>query len=583
MILQALVRCYDALAEAGRLEKPGWSPVKVSLALELDENGALLRVLPLGETDEKGKRRPPKLNVPAPVKRSSGVASNFLCDNAIYILGMDSKGRPERTAQCRAACREKHEALLSNVEHPMARAIVRFFANWDPTAAGENPALAPYMDELAQGANLVFCMDSEFAQDVPALRQAWDDAYGADETAARGRCLVTGEEAPIALLHPSIKGVMGANPTGASLVSFNARAYESYGRDEAQGLNAPVGERAAFAYGAALNYLLSDRTYNTRLGETTLVYWAEGAEEGYNFAMSCMLGLEDNLMRQEQLKGVMDALCSGRTAYWDDIPLNPDNRFYILGLAPNSARLSVRFFLQNSFGGFAEKLNRHQEELKIVRPSDDLRETLPVWALLRETANPNSRDKNPPGQLVGETMRAILTGAPYPASLFTQVQMRIRAEHEINRGKAAVIKAWLLRNVAAKRPEHVYKEVLRVKLNDETTYQPYLLGRLFAVLEGLQQAANPGINTTIRDRYFNSACATPAMVFPALVRLAQAHLNKLEIGLRRYYEDMIKEICGAMEESLPAHMALQDQGVFQLGYYHQKQKLYTKKEEKNNV
>lgn len=583
MILQALVRCYDALVEAGRLEKPGWSPVKVSLALELDENGALLRVLPLGETDEKGKRRPPKLNVPAPVKRSSGVASNFLCDNAIYILGMDSKGRPERTAQCRAACREKLEALLSNVEHPMARAIVRFFESWDPAAADENPALAPYMDELAQGANLVFCMDSEFAQDVPALRQAWDDAYGADETAARGRCLVTGEEAPIALLHPSIKGVMGANPTGASLVSFNARAYESYGRDEAQGLNAPVGERAAFAYGAALNYLLSDRTYNTRLGETTLVYWAEGAEEGYNFAMSCMLGLEDNLMRQEQLKGVMDALCSGRTAYWDDIPLNPDNRFYILGLAPNSARLSVRFFLQNSFGGFAEKLNRHQEELKIVRPSGDMRETLPVWALLRETANPNSRDKNPPGQLVGETMRAILTGAPYPASLFTQVQMRIRAEHEINRGKAAVIKAWLLRNVAAKRPEHVYKEVLRVKLNDETTYQPYLLGRLFAVLEGLQQAANPGINTTIRDRYFNSACATPAMVFPTLVKLAQAHLNKLDTGLRIHYEKMITELYGAMEESLPAHMALQDQGVFQLGYYQQKQKLYTKKEEKNNV
>ena len=176
MILQALVRCYDALVEAGRLEKPGWLPVKVSLALELDENGALLRVLPLGETDEKGKRRPPKLNVPAPIKRASNVASNFLCDNAIYILGMDSKGRPERTAQCYAACREKHEALLSNVAHPMARAIVRFFKSWDPAAAGENPALAPYMDELSQGANLVFCMDSEFAQDVPALRQAWDDA-----------------------------------------------------------------------------------------------------------------------------------------------------------------------------------------------------------------------------------------------------------------------------------------------------------------------------------------------------------------------------------------------------------------------
>lgn len=586
MILQALVRCYDALTEAGKLEKPGWSPVKVSLALELDESGALLRVFPLGETDEKGKRRPPKLNVPAQEKRASNVAANFLCDNAAYILGLDSKGRPGRTAQCYAACREKHKALLSAVDHPMARAIVRFFEGWEPAAANDNTALAPYMDELTQGVNLCFCMDSEFAQDVPALRQAWDDAYGDDEEAVHGRCLVTGEKAPIALLHPSIKGVLGAKGTGASLVSFNARAYESYGRDEAQGLNAPVSKRAAFAYGAALNYLLSEETYYTRIGDTTLVYWAEGARKEYNSAMSCMFGIKDNLMQQEQLKSVMDALSEGRPVQWDEITLRPDNQFYILGLAPNSARLSVRFFLQNSFGGFAEKMKRYQEEVEIVRPAFDTWETLPVWALLSETVRPNSSDKNPPAELVGETMRAILTGAPYPASLFAQIQVRIRAEHDINRGKAAAIKAWLLRNVTAKNPEHVYKEVLRVKLNDETTYLPYLLGRLFAVLEGLQQDANPGINTTIRECYFNSACATPAMVFPMLINHAQAHLNKLshsKVTGTIDYGEVITALYCEINESLPAHMALQDQGIFQLGYYHQKQKLYTKKEEKNNV
>ena len=586
MILQALVRCYESLAAAGKLEKPGWSMVKVSWGLELTPEGQIRRLWPLESADAKGKKRPQLIKLPAQTKKTVGVVSNFLCENSSYILGRDNKGKPERSLECFKACAARHREILTEVEHPMAKAILRFFAGWDPQTAEENAVLAPEWEEILKGGNLVFCMDGVYAQDVPEIAQAWDEAYADDEKAEMGRCLVTGQKAPVAILHPSIKGIVGAQSSGAALVSFNAPSLESFGKDDrdkqGQGRNAPVSTYAAFAYTEALNYLLREPAYHSRLGDTTLIYWAEGAKEEYSSAMAGMM-FSDN-MEQEDLKDVMEALSSGKTVLWNKLPLNPDNRFYILGIAPNAARLAVRFFLQNTFGSFAANLDRHQKRLEIVRPAFDEREGLSVWSLLRETANPNSRDKKPPEPLVSALMRAVLMNTPYPAELFIQTEIRLRAEHEVSRGKAAILKAYLLRNVVELNPDnHPYKEVLQVQLNENTTYLPYRLGRLFAVLEALQLKANPGINATIKDRYFNSACATPAVVFPTLVRLAQNHLNKLDGGIKVYYDKMITGLFNAVEESYPVRLSLQDQGIFQIGYYHQKKKLFTKKEETENV
>lgn len=586
MILQALVRCYESLAAAGKLEKPGWSMVKVSWGLELTPEGQIQRLWPLEIADAKGKKRPQLIKLPAQTKKTVGVVSNFLCENSSYILGRDNKGKPERSLECFKACAARHREILAEVEHPMAKAILRFFAGWNPQTAEENAVLAPEWEEILKGGNLVFCMDGVYAQDVPEIAQAWDEAYADDENAEMGRCLVTGQKAPVAILHPSIKGIVGAQSSGAALVSFNAPSLESFGKDDrdkqGQGRNAPVSTYAAFAYTEALNYLLREPAYHSRLGDTTLIYWAEGAEEEYSSAMAGMM-FSDN-MEQEDLKDVMEALSSGKTVLWNKLPLNPDNRFYILGIAPNAARLAVRFFLQNTFGSFAANLDRHQKRLEIVRPAFDEREGLSVWSLLRETANPNSRDKKPPEPLVSALMRAVLMNTPYPAELFIQTEIRLRAEHEVSRGKAAILKAYLLRNVVELNPDnHPYKEVLQVQLNENTTYLPYRLGRLFAMLEALQLKANPGINATIKDRYFNSACATPAVVFPTLVRLAQNHLNKLDGGIKVYYDKMITGLFNAVEESYPVRLSLQDQGIFQIGYYHQKQKLFTKKEELENV
>ena len=588
MILQALVRCYESLAAAGKLEKPGWSMVKVSWGLELTPEGQIQRLWPLEIADAKGKKRPQLIKLPAQTKKTVGVVSNFLCENSSYILGRDNKGKPERSLECFKACAARHREILAEVEHPMAKAILRFFAGWNPQTAEENAVLTPEWEEILKGGNLVFCMDGVYAQDVPEIAQAWDEAYADDEKAEMGRCLVTGQKAPVAILHPSIKGIVGAQSSGAALVSFNAPSLESFGKDDrdkqGQGRNAPVSTYAAFAYTEALNYLLREPAYHSRLGDTTLIYWAEGAEEEYSSAMAGMM-FSDN-MEQEDLKDVMEALSSGKTVLWNKLPLNPDNRFYILGIAPNAARLAVRFFLQNTFGSFAANLDRHQKRLEIVRPAFDEREGLSVWSLLRETANPNSRDKKPPEPLVSALMRAVLMNTPYPAELFIQTEIRLRAEHEVSRGKAAILKAYLLRNVVELNPDnHPYKEVLQVQLNETTTHlpYPYRLGQLFAVLEALQLKANPGINATIKDRYFNSACATPAVVFPTLIRLAQNHLNKLDGGIKVYYDKMITGLLNAVEESYPVRLSLQDQGIFQIGYYHQKQKLFTKKEELENV
>lgn len=595
MILQSLVRCYDSLAAQGTLKRPGWSAVKVQWGLCLTADGQVSSVEMLGAANDKGKLLPRMMFLPTPVKRTSGKAASFLCDNAKYLLGITSEMRSSEhtpsdskaikdAGTCFRISAQRHHDLLDGVSCPMAQAILRFFDAWQPEQALQTPALLEHFDDLCKGGNLLFCLINELgtvteAQNVPEIQAAWDASVSnSSERSAFGRCLVTGDEDTIAMLHPSIKGVVGAQSSGASLVSFNALAFESYGRNKGQGLNAPVGNHAAFAYGEALNYMLREKNYHSLLGSATLVYWAETAQSAYSDCFAALLGTNED-MTQNTLDGVMKAIRLGQGLQWKNVPLDSRTPFYILGLSPNASRLSVRFFLQGTFGDFAANLARHQERLNIIRPSFDQRETLSAYSLLKETANPNSRDKLPPSHLVGDLLRAILGDTPYPVSLLTQTELRIHAEHNVSRGKAAILKAWLLKN--GSNPQ--YKEVIDVQLNEQTNYAPYVLGRLFAVLESLQQKANPGINATIMDRYFNAACATPSIVFPTLLKLAQSHLKKLDTGYFIYYDKQMTELCGRLTDSYPARLNLQDQGIFQLGYYHQKQKFFTKKEENSNV
>ncbi len=583
MILQALNQYYDRLVQSGELARPGWQPVKVAYALEIDDDGQLVRVLPLMSEVEKGKKKvqvPRTMNLPAQAKRSVDITANFLCDNSSYILGIDGKGKPERTLKCFQACRDLHIELLKDVDSAPACAICRFFETWQPQAVLECEVLQPFLEDIQSGVNITFSYGpNSSVQCWPEVQRAWDAHYNAECGGATMRCLVTGEETVPARIHPSIKGVAGGQPTGTTLVGFNFPAFESFGRDGGQGLNAPVSEKAAFAYSAALNYMIAHQGHHFRLSDATVVFWAESGNEGYAACFAAMFG-DNTALTENDIFDAVKNLAAGRAVVWNDSDLKPDERFYVLGLAPNAARLTVRFFLQDTFGDFARNLQTHHERMRIVRPAFDMRTILTFRQVLDETVNQKSRDKTPSPLLSGSLMRSVLTGLPYPMLLLEQVELRIRAEHEINRGRTAIIKAFLLKNTREHRQFNQYKEALSVELNENTNYQPYLLGRLFAVLEGLQQAANPGINATIRNRFFNSACATPAVVFPQLIKLAQAHLKKLDGGLDVYYNKQLGDILSRFNSDYPARLSLYDQGIFQLGYYHQVQARYTKKEEK---
>ena len=572
MILQALTRYYETLADQGKIARPGWAKSRISYALCLNKDGEFIQVIPLLEETGGKKPQPRQFDLPAPVKRSSGIDSNFLWDNSSYLLGVDAKSKPDRSRQCFIACRERHHAVLDGVNSTAAAAILRFFDTWNPANARTHPALQNDFEGMTAGGNLMFRIDGAFPHEDEAIRHAWQAYYDKAEGDTQ-QCLVTGQEDQIAVVHPSIKGVDGAQSSGAAIVSFNAPAFCSYGQE--QSFNAPVGRYAAFAYTAALNHLLADRENVQKIGDTSVVCWAENAEPQYQaFTFAALFGQKQDRLDENDLRETVRRLASGMRVPEHD--LDPDSTFYILGLAPNAARLAVRFFFRDSFGHLMKNVNEHHERMEIVRPSYDKYATIPLWAMLRETVNQNSRDKSPSPIMAGAVARAIFTGGLYPAMLLEQTMMRIRAERDINRGKAAIIKAYYLRNSNPDCP----KEVLTVALNEASTNPAYTLGRLFSVYEAVQSDANPGINSTIKDKYFNSAASTPATIFPLLDNLCQKHLRKLSTGRRIWYEKQIMALTAVLGDEYPTRMNLPQQGSFNLGYYHQTQKRYEKKEEK---
>ena len=586
MILQALTAYYEQLVRLGKLSAPGWDDsFKVSYELRLNDAGQLLRVVSLLTEKTVGKKTvlaPRAMRVPAHEKRSSGIAANFLCDNSTYLLGADEKGKPERAADCFKACAKLHHTILDGVDSPAARALLAYFDSWDPAQAAAHPLLAEQWKEITGNAKLIFGYEAadhshSFVNDDPAIQNAWQAHYN-DRSADSdmGQCLITGKYAPIERTHPNISGVPGAQSSGAALVSFNAPAFCSYGHE--QGDNAPVSKYAAFAYTTALNRLLADRNHCKHVGDTTILCWAENAEPVYQDAMSMFLFGADEAagIQESDVQAALKRLSAGQTVPFLEKELSPDQHFYLLGLAPNAARLSVRFFLRDTFGSFAQNLQKHAEEMEIDCSEKEKFRTLPIWAVVNETTRTvPGQPAKPSPQLAGDLLRAVLTGGRYPATLLNGVTLRIRAEQTVTRGRAAVIKAYYLRNY----PTELNKEVYTVSLN-ETTNVPYLLGRLFSVLEAVQKAANPGINTTIKDRYFNAACATPGMSFPTLLRLSQKHLRKLNDGLATHYDKQITELMAQLPESgFPVRLSLPDQGKFTIGYYHQTQKRYVKKNE----
>lgn len=579
MIIQSLVHYYEQLLEDpdSGIARPGWCTQRVKYLLELSPNGVLSAVVPCGD----GKHGVAK-EVPEQVKRSSGVAPNFLCDTSSYLLGIDGKGKPDRSRKCFEASKALHCGLLKDCRGPVARAILGFYSRWDlgRIDCESVPGLA---DEGILGASMSFCLfDGESwleACEDGELQAVWESRSPEENVQSKMISLATGEKAPIARLHPAIKGVFGAQPSGASLVGFNAESFESYGHADEQGRNAPVDIPSTQAYATALNYLLGSRQHRGRLGDTTVVFWSSQRifDQANCSVLALALGFEPagddataRMQSQQNLKAIMDGLVSGKPIDVDGVFLGDE--FFLLGLAPNAARLAVRFFLHDSFGEMMRHVADHYR-ISDVCHGPSQRSFVTPYYLLRSLENPNSKNPVVSSQLSASLMRAVLRGSRYPEALYENVLLRVRATKKVEREHAAIIRAYLIRN--AKRNE----SEVTVDVNNGNRDVAYMLGRAFYVLEQIQEAANS--KATIADRYLNAACSTPATTFPVLLKLSVAHLSKLSReapGLGVHLEKQLGELLVQQGSEFPKRLSLIDQGSFLLGYYQQKQARYQKKE-----
>lgn len=604
MILTALYELYERLAadpQSG-IARWGYSEAPVVAVFELSPDGELLGTIPLGT--QKGKRVTGiRLRVPEQLKRTSGTSPNFLCDNIEYLVGVrpGEFSSDERSLKRKSACQNLHMQILSGVDDEGAQAVLGFLTQ-KPENVLQNEELIRIRNVLDSGGNIIFRLsgDTFYIHERPAVRRAWE-GYVSERSkdAHYGQCLITGTHGPIARLHKGIRGLFGARAAEPSLVSFDMESSRSYGK--LQGANAPVSEWAAFAYGTALSWLVSRERHHVVAGDNTIVFWAEqaGPEEDLTLTLlgEALGGRGESLSghadsgpflndeaRARKVKDVMEMVYQGRMPASGATEFDPTVRFYILGLWPNKARLSVRFWHVNTFGGMMENLRRHYEDLSIVH--HERARAVSVPRILMELTPAKSRKRETiPNVLVGSLMRSILEGTPYPQALYALLISRIRTdsndpdqprvERKVNYPRAAYIKAHLRRMARVhgdKKPEEGLAEVL----NTENKNPGYLLGRLFALLEKAQKDANPNIKATIKDRYYASASATPGVVFPVLIRSAQHHISKSDYGSR--VDKLIEEVISDVGD-FPNHLTLDQQGLFALGYYQQRAALYSKSHE----
>lgn len=574
-LLTSLARAYDRLPDAPPF---GFSTEKIALLISVRDDGSAT-VIDL-RSDEK-KRPPRMLMVPQAVKRTAGVAPNFLWDKTAYVLGLTA-GEGKRTAQEHQAFKDRHAEWLAGADDPGLLAFLRFLELWTPDQT------LPGMTDDLRDQNAIFAYEPDrlaglWLHNRPAAQEIWRNKAGADEAGAQ-MCLVNGVMGPVARLHPSIKGVWGAQTAGASLVSFNLDAFTSYGHE--QGDNAPVSGAAAFAYTTALNrFLTKDSGHRIQIGDASTVFWADGSEveaaasEGLFFAMlgggdaaSEDATAEDKTATAE-IKLRLEMIQQGTALSHVAPEIKHGVRFHILGLAPNAARLSVRFHYEDDFGKLVENYQNHLDNLRLDPPPRD--GFPPLWRYLIELAVLGKRENVPPN-LAGDWMRAILTGQPYPLTLLSTTLMRLRGDGDVNALRVGILKSVLIRNLKLEVP---------VALDPTLPNKGYVLGRLFAVYEEIQRAALGGnVNATIKDKFYGAASATPQKVFAVLDRGSANHFAKLRKqspGWAVNLEKLLTSITEVMEpgkDPIPVALSSAEQAMFGIGYYHQRSEAFRKRE-----
>lgn len=582
MILEALVRHYDRLADDGHDELPvyGFARKKITHVIVLEHDGTIHSINQLNPGQDRGIQ----LTVPDyGEKRTVNNRPYFCWDNAEYIFGTPIETKHEGRAQKRHDLFvQLHREVTDKISIPLFSALLHMLSRVEPGQA----KLRNDWEDICTG-TFVFTMRDEnfYLHDHEQVKSSWLYLLNEKKESQRGFCLISGRPTGIAKLHGAIKGVR--DPGGQAekgIIAFNSTenpAFDSFSKT--QSYNAPVSLEASFKYTTALNTLLADDRHKVQLGDTTVVFWTEKSPsletespdpaDALAEAFGIYKDKDDSEPKQpgatqtrSALQDFLERYRQGKSSNDAELLENAASPFYVLGLAPNAARISVRFWLSCTVAELAQRLDRHIQSLEMTGSRTD-QSSPTLRQLVRETAR---ETKDIPPQLAGELARAVLTGNPYPHSYPVAILRRIVADHVINHPRAAGLKAWLTRN---------HNREVSVSLDPQRTEEAYLLGRLFAAYERIQTDSVDGkLNRTIRDSYLSSASATPGIVFPRLYKLSQHHLGKLrrdKPGLAVVRERLVGEICRNLER-FPTRLTLEHQGLFAIGYYHQTQDFYTR-------
>lgn len=590
-ILTSLERAYHRLAEDEKVPPIGYADERIGYCIILNASGRPVGH-PVDMRNHTGKKPAAQRKwVPRPAKRTVKIVPNFLWDKTSYSLGVTAaeasgsdSGRDltDRTVNQYNAFRGHHLEALRETDDEGLIALRRFLEWWRPEQFNE----LDWPEEMIDS-NVVFRLEGErgFIHEREAARRLWISQMQQTYESNQAVCLVTGEKTSIARLHPAIKGVRAAQSSGASLVSFNIDAFESYGHK--QGGNAPVSEAAAAAYTTTLNHFLQTDEHKVQLGDASTVFWADSSEEIAEGVFSCFFGAKtDQSLQSQKVQTILEKMSKGRPMEQIRPNLPEGVRFYVLGLAPNAARLSIRFWVEDDFTNLVERFHRHYQDMRLSPEPHD--EQPSIWRCLLEVAPKTVKDKgkNIPPQLAGDMLRAILTGRNYPQTLLATILMRLRSDKAITGLRVALLKAVISRK--RRMTGHLTKEDFLVSLDPTNADPGYLLGRLFACFEYVQtQALGGSVNATICDKYYGAASATPRSVFPILQRNAMHHLSRVRRdrpGTYLYLDRELTQIygCAAPEALYVPTLSMDQQAFFAVGYYHQKNAFYTSRNEGTN-
>lgn len=598
MLIKALNDYYDLLASEGKILPEGYSKVNIHYLICLTAEGKIDRLIKYQEKQEirdaKGKIKekwvPRAVQMPQRTEKP-GIDSNVIEHRPLYIFGLNYEDGTLTTEDKTGKARKSHQAFveknlefIKDLDSPAVNAYRNFLSGWKPEEETENSELLALAKEYGKS-GYAFCLTGypdRLLQEEECIRQRWEQKCRESfENVAMdniGQCAVSGEDAPIARIHGKIRGVYGGHATGSVLIGFNNPSENSYGRE--QSYNSNISEGAMKKYTEALNYLLENssdsdgKKHKIMLDDITVVFWAMRTDGACEDMFMAMLNTQldqmdeketENMLREMLRSGRKGNITAARLESLDSIDSDVD--FYILGLKPNSSRLSVKFIYRRKYADILWNLARFQEELQVA---EELR-PVSIFQIKKELISPKSTSEKINPALFSKLFEAVLYGTSYPVYLLNAMIQRVKtdSDKEINRIRAGVIKACLNRNYK--------KEEFSVALDKENHGQAYLCGRLFAVLEKLQQdASGNSLNRTIKDAYFASASSKPATVFPKLLRLAQNHLSKVEKKTMVFYSKLTGEIVDNLNGEFPETLLLQDQGRFIIGYYQQRQNLFTK-------